>query len=118
MAKSNLTTLAQISIIAPNLAELLRSRASRLKATVTSGDAINGYGFTLVMVLRVEVLTDRCQHCGETQFSAPVFDCRQHRFIREWQQIADTAAPSLADALIVLDEKIEQWTERIERRAA
>lgn len=119
MPEQNHTTImAQLASTAPNVHELLRTRPARIRASVTSGDVINGYGFSLSMTLTVEVLTERCDNCGETQFTAPVFDCRRHRFSREWQHIADVSAPSLVEALAALNVAVYEWTQKVERRAA
>lgn len=119
MPESNHTTImAQLASTAPNIHELLRTRPARIRASVASGDVVNGYGFSLSMTLTVEVLTEKCDHCGETQFTAPVFDCRRHRFTRDWQHIADTSAPSLVEALTALDAAVYAWTQKVDRRAA
>lgn len=115
MAISDFTTITNfLASNTPHLADLLKAQPARFKSSLTSGDAINGYGYSLVLSLTVEVLMHTCILCGETQFTPPHFDCRGHRFQWEWRPIADVTATSLPHALTRLDERVGQWQQMIQ----
>jgi hypothetical protein len=71
-----------------------------------------GRGFTFH--LKLEVLVEQCLTCFETQWSAPTFDCRWHRFEKRFMQTADAEAPTLENAL----RKLEAVSAMEQRRAA
>jgi len=82
----------QLSDVAPAVSKLLKTYPSRLRAHITTGDAINTYGISIVFQIFVEVLMDRCKNCGETQFTAPNDACRYHKFNKEWREVASGEA--------------------------
>jgi len=57
----------------------------------------------------VEVLTETCNRCGETQWSKPVFDCSYHRFVVDWRRIADAEGRSEMDALADIEKRVAKW---------
>jgi hypothetical protein len=100
----------QLSDVAPAVSKLLKTYPSRIRANVTTGDAINTYGVSIVFQVFVEVLMDRCKNCGETQFTAPVDDCRYHRFRKEWREVASgEAEDGTQGALIRADKHAASW---------
>lgn len=105
---------AQVQQIAPTVAALLATRTARLTASMTSHDVTGGYGRGFTFHLKLEVLVEQCLTCFETQWSAPTFDCRWHRFEKRFMQIADAEAPTLENAL----RKLEAVSATERRRAA
>jgi hypothetical protein len=100
----------QLSDVAPVITTLLKTYTSRIRAHVSTGDVINTYGVSIIYQVFIEVLTDRCKGCGETQFTAPNFgDCRNHRFAQEWQEIASGEAESTQEALLRADGHVAEW---------
>lgn len=101
----------QLSDVAPAISKLLKTYTSRIRANVTTGDALNTYGVSIVFQVFIEVLMDRCKGCGETQFSAPNFgDCRNHRFAKVWQEIASGEAKEGSEgALKRADAHVIKW---------
>jgi hypothetical protein len=101
----------QLSDVAPAIATLLKTYTSRIRAHVSTGDVVNTYGISIVFQVFIEVLTDRCKGCGETQFSAPNFgDCRNHRFTKEWQEIASGEAKEGTEAALSrADKRVAEW---------
>jgi len=96
--------LRQIQQVAPTVFNLLNSQVARITPAITSGDVVNGYGKRFVYHLKLEVLIKQCRNCGETQFSAPRFDCKFHnRADSRFMQIADAEAPTLEKALAKLE---------------
>ena len=88
----------QLSDVAPAISKLLKAYPSRIRAHVSTGDAMNTYGVSIVYQVFVDVLTDKCKGCGETQFTAPNFgDCPNHRFVTEWVEVASGEAKEGTD---------------------
>lgn len=100
----------QLSDIAPAVSKLLKTYPSRIRAHVSTGDAVNTYGFSVVFQVFIDVSMQRCKGCGETQFSPPnCGDCRNHRFAQEWQEIASGEAESTQEALLRADGHVAEW---------
>ena len=108
--------LEQVQELAPAISDLLNTKHARITAAVTSHDVTGGYGRGFTFHLKLELLIQQCRSCGETQFSAPRFDCPWHTRNMEarFMQIADAEAPTLEKALV----KIEAAMAIRERRAA
>ena len=106
--------LGQVAELAPTISNLLNSKTGRITAAVSSHDVTGGYGRGFTFYLKLELLVEQCLTCFETQFSAPTFDCRWHRFEKRFMQIADAEAPTLEKAL----RKLEAALAIRERRAA
>src|SRR5262245_38945205 len=102
----------QLSDIAPSLALLLRTYKSRISASISTHDVINGYGVTFIFQVKVDVLTDTCRRCGETQFSAPMPECKQHKFESAWQWIADGEGKDTTEALARADVHAAKWLKK------
>jgi hypothetical protein len=104
----------QLFDVAPAINQLFKTYPSRIRAHVSTGDAINTYGVSIVFQVFIDVLMDRCKSCGETQFSAPNFDyCRGHRFKTEWQEIASGEGVGTQEALNRADKHVAEWLERV-----
>lgn len=101
----------QLSDIAPAISRLLKTYPSRIRAHVSTGDVINTYGISIIFQVFIEVLTDRCKGCGETQFSPPnCGDCPNHRFVKEWREIASGETPTgTQEALRRADKLTAEW---------
>lgn len=104
----------QLFDVAPAINQLLKTYPSRIRGHVTTGDAINGYGVSVIFQVFIDVLMDRCKGCGETQFSAPNSgDCRNHRFIKVWQEIASgEAKEGTQEALNRADKRVVEWLKK------
>jgi hypothetical protein len=103
--------VAQLSEVAPEVAVLLETYASRVRVYVTTGDALDSYGVSIVFQVFIDVLTHRCKGCGETQFTPPNFgDCPNHRFTNEWVEIASgEAKEGTRDALLRANRRVAEW---------
>jgi hypothetical protein len=103
--------IAQLSDVAPAIAILLRSYASRVRVHVSTGDALDSYGVSIVFQVFIDVLTHHCKGCGETQFTPPNFgDCPNHRFTMEWTEIASgEAKEGTRDALLRANGRVAEW---------
>jgi hypothetical protein len=99
----------QLSDVAPSLSILLQSYPAKLHFDVISGDALNGYGHSVGFVALAQVQLERCKLCGETQFTAPVFNCRGHRVEQVWFTLADSQGFDLENALEKLEPQIDAW---------
>jgi hypothetical protein len=101
----------QLSDVAPATNQLLKTYPSRINGNVTVGDVINTYGVSIIFQVSIEVLTDRCKNCGETQFTPPnAGDCRYHRFKKEWREIASgEAKEGTQEALGRADVRVAKW---------
>jgi hypothetical protein len=110
--------LSQIQAFAPSVYQLLTTYPARLKVSLASGDVMNSYGVSFTIVLTVKVLIEQCPSCAETQFDAPTFDCRWHRFQKRWMKISDAEGRTTESALKNLDRVIGLWMTGRERRAA
>lgn len=99
--------ILQVANLAPTINNLLNSRTARLRASLTSHDVTSGYGHGFTVHLFLDLMIEQCRTCGETPWSAPVLECKYHRFDREFMQIADTEAPTLERALVKLDKLAE-----------
>jgi hypothetical protein len=95
--------LSQVSEFAPGVSALLASKHCRLTASIASHDVTNGYGKGFTFYLKLELLLEQCRGCFETPLTAPVFDCRWHRFETRFMQIADAEASTLEKALAKLE---------------
>jgi hypothetical protein len=103
----------QLSDISPAVSKILKTYPSRIRAHVTTGDAINTYGISIVFQVFVEVLMDRCKNCGETQFTAPNDACRYHKFIKEWREVASGEAKEGTErALMRADNRATEWLKK------
>lgn len=104
----------QLSDVAPAINKLLKTYTSRIRAHVSVGDVINHYGVSVNYQVFIDVFTHRCKGCGETQFTAPNFgDCPNHRFVKEWQEIASgEAREGSEEALRRADVKVAEWLEK------
>jgi hypothetical protein len=104
----------QLSDIAPAISKLLKTYTSRIRAHVSVGDVINRYGVSINYQVFIEVLTDRCRGCNETQFSPPNFgDCKDHRFVKEWREIASgEAKEGTQEALRRADSRVAAWLKK------
>ncbi len=103
----------QLSDLAPAISKLLKTYPSRLRAHVSTGDVINTYGISIVYQVFVDVLTDRCKGCGETQFTAPNFgDCPNHRFATDWAEVASGEGEGTEAALERADVRATEWLEK------
>jgi hypothetical protein len=102
---------AQLTEVAPAVAILLETYASRVRVHVSTGDALDSYGVSIVFQVFIDVLTHRCKGCGETQFTPPNFgDCRNHRFTTEWIEIASgEAKEGTRDALLRANRQVAEW---------
>jgi hypothetical protein len=103
--------VAQLSEVAPAIATLLETYASRVRVHVSTGDALDSYGVSIVFQVFIDVLTHRCKGCGETQFTPPNFgDCPNHRFTKEWIEIASgEAREGTRDALLRANHHVTEW---------
>jgi hypothetical protein len=103
--------VAQLSEVAPAVAILLETYASRVRVYVSTGDALDSYGVSIVFQVFIDVLTHRCKGCGETQFTPPNFgDCPNHRFTKEWIEIASgEAKEGTRDALLRANRRVAEW---------
>ncbi len=110
--------LSQVQTLAPSVYQLLTTSPSRLKASLASGDVLNTYGVSFTVVLTIKVLIEQCPSCAETQFNAPTFDCRWHRFQKRWMKIADAEGRTTENALKSLDRVVNLWLIGRERKAA
>jgi hypothetical protein len=101
----------QLADVAPAINKLLKTYTSRIRAHVSVGDVINRYGVSINYQVFIEVMTDRCRGCNETQFSPPNFgDCKDHRFVKEWREIASgEAKEGTQEALKRADVKTAEW---------
>jgi hypothetical protein len=101
----------QLSEVAPAVALLLRTYASRVRVHVSTGDALDSYGVSIVFQVFIDVLTHHCKGCGETQFTPPNFgDCPNHRFTKEWIEIASgEAKEGTRDALLRANSHVAEW---------
>src|SRR5262245_10322000 len=101
----------QLSEVAPAVAILLESYASRVRVHVSTGDALDSYGVSIVFQVFIDVLTHRCKGCGETEFTPPNFgDCPNHRFTTEWIEIASgEAGEGTRDALLRANSHVVEW---------
>lgn len=108
----------QLPQIAPAIAEFLKTYPSTLKASITSGDVTGSYGVRMTIVIAAEVLIEQCPSCAETQFDAPTFDCRWHRFEKRWMQIADAEGSTTEKAMRNLDRVVALWMAGRETRRA
>lgn len=110
MAELNNTTIfTELATLAPTVAAILNQYPARITASLTSGDALNGYGHSADYQLSLEMLIHECATCGETQFSRPVFDCANHKFQISWRPIGNMSGSSMVDALRRLDGKVAEW---------
>ena len=102
---------AQLSEVAPAVAILLETYTSRVRVHVSTGDALDSYGVSIVFQVFIDVLTHRCKGCGETQFTPPNFgDCPNHRFTTEWIEIASgEAGEGTRDALLRANSHVAEW---------
>lgn len=102
---------AQLSEVAPAVAILLKTYASRVRVHVSTGDALDSYGVSIVFQVFIDVLTHHCKGCGETQFTPPNFgDCPNHRFTKEWIEIASgEAKEGTRDALLRANGHVAGW---------
>ena len=102
---------AQLSEVAPAVAILLETYTSRVRVHVSTGDALDSYGVSIVFQVFIDVLTHRCKGCGETQFTPPNFgDCPNHRFTTEWIEIASgEAGEGTRDALLRANRRVAEW---------
>ena len=102
---------AQLSEVAPAVAILLSTYASRVRVHVSTGDALDSYGVSIVFQVFIDVLTHHCKGCGETQFTPPNFgDCPNHRFTKEWIEIASgEAREGTRDALLRANGHVADW---------
>lgn len=110
--------VSQLFEVAPAIATLLKSYTARIRASVSSHDGVNGYGWGLTFHVFIEVHGERCKNCFEDSYSPPRFDCRWHRFERLWISVADGEGKDLAAALARLDDPVNLWMQKAERRAA
>jgi hypothetical protein len=103
--------IAQLSDVAPAVAILLTSYASRVRVHVSTGDALDSYGISIVFQVFIDVLTHHCKGCGETQFTPPNFgDCPNHRFTMGWIEIASgEAKEGTRDALLRANGRVTEW---------
>lgn len=101
----------QLSDVAPAISKLLKTYTSRIRAHVSVGDALNNYGVSIKFQVFIEVLTDRCKGCGETQFTPPnCGECRNHSFVKVWDEIASGDAKEGSEvALRRADKYVAQW---------
>lgn len=104
----------QLSDVAPAISKLLKTYPSRIRANVTTGDALNTYGVSIVFQIFVDVLMGRCKNCGETQFTPPNDpDCRWHKFKTEWREVASGEAnEGTEEALKRADRSASKWLEK------
>jgi hypothetical protein len=104
----------QLSDVAPAVNKLLKTYPARVRGHVTTGDAINTYGVSTVFQVFIDVLTDKCKGCGETQFTPPNSgDCRNHRFVTDWMEVASgESAEGTAAALERADVRATEWLSR------
>lgn len=109
---------SQLSETAPAVGQLLKTHTSRVVASISSHDAVNGYGTGTSFFLSVEVFSKRCQNCFEDGFSAPRFDCRWHKFEPTWIHVADAQAKTMHEAAKQLNGRVANWLAKAERRAA
>jgi len=102
---------AQLSEVAPAVAILLETYASRVRVHVSTGDALDSYGVSIVFQAFIDVMTHRCNSCGETQFTPPNFgDCPNHRFTKGWIEIASgEAKEGTRDALLRANRRVAEW---------
>jgi hypothetical protein len=103
--------VAQLSEVAPAVAMLLETYTSRVRVYVSTGDALDSYGVSIIFQVFIDVLTHRCKGCGETQFSPPNFgDCPNHRFTKDWIEIASgEAKEGTRDALLRANRHVAEW---------
>ena len=112
MAELNNTTIfTELATLAPTVAAILNQYPARITASLTSSDAVNGYGHSADYQLSLEMLIHECPACGETQFSRPVFDCANHKFQISWRPIGSMSGSSVTDALRQLDGRAAEWRE-------
>ena len=111
MSESNREVLfVQLSDAAPAINKLLKTYPSRIRAHITTGDAINTYGDSIIFQIFVEVLMDRCKNCGETQFTAPNDHCRYHKFNKEWREVASGESKDGTQAALKrADKRATEW---------
>jgi hypothetical protein len=103
----------QLSDVAPAISKCLKTYPSRIRAHVSTGDVINTYGVSIIYQVFIDVLTDRCKGCGETQFTPPNFgDCPNHRFITEWREVASGEGEGTEAAIILADGHVEGWLKK------
>lgn len=103
----------QLFDVAPAINQLLKTYPSRIRAHVSTGDAIDTYGVSIIFQVFVEVLMGRCDRCGETQFTPPNDpDCRWHKFKTEWREIASGEGAGTQEALNRADKRVAEWLER------
>src|SRR5262245_37102532 len=103
----------QLSDVAPAISKLLKTHPSRIRAQVSTGDAINTYGVSMIFQVFVEVLMGRCDKCGETQFTPPNDpDCRWHKFKTEWREIASGEGDGTEEALKRANKRVVEWMEK------
>lgn len=113
MVISDITTIFEfLATHMPHVVPVLKTYPTRLNVHLTSGDAINGYGYSVTLYLSVEVLTHICTCCGETQFSPGYFPCVGHRWTHEWRKIADVDAGSIPQRYQKLNEQVDAWQQR------
>ena len=99
----------ELEKVAPILARTIQEFPSRITVSLTTGDAVNGYGSSVYYVVSLEMLVHLCAACGETQFSRPTFDCSNHRFQTKWLVIDQQVGPNIEQVLRTVDGKIKQW---------
>jgi hypothetical protein len=100
----------QLFDVAPAINQLFKTYPSRIRAHVTTGDAVNGYGVSIVFQVFIEVLMGRCDRCGETQFTPPNDpNCRWHKFKTEWREIASGEGPGTQEALNRANNRVTEW---------
>ena len=114
MPESNREVLfVQLSDAAPAISKLLKTYPSRIRAHITTGDALNTYGVSIIFQIFVEVLMDHCKNCGETQFTAPNDDCRYHKFNKEWREVASGESKDGTEAALKrADKRANEWLKR------
>lgn len=107
----------QLSEVAPAVNSLLNGYTARIRSSVTSHDAVNGYGIGFTFHVFIEVLAKRCDFCQEDDFSEPHFDCRWHKFEPTWVLIADHEGRDTANALQSVNMLVDGWLKRRESKS-
>lgn len=95
--------------VAPTILAFLNSRPSRFHHTVSSGDAINTYGRSVIHLVRVEVWRAKCVLCGESEESRQVAVCSGHRYESGWRVITETEDSLFHSALFTANKKLREY---------
>lgn len=94
-----------MELIHNNQGQIVRKQAPRGGTRINKGDL----RYFVVFQVQIDVLTDTCRRCGETQFTAPVFECKGHTFEKSWQMIADGEGKDVQAALLKAEPRTRKW---------